>query len=274
MPSTCPACTRPLVRLPEEADYYCVNTECPAQFIRLLEHFAGRQAMDIEGLGSKLAVLLVEAGFIRSLADVYRLHERGVELVQMEGFAEKKVDNLLAGIEASKHRTLSRLLFGLGMRHVGKATAEVLVQHVDSLDALGAAGQAVLEAIDGVGPRIAVSIVDWFLVEDNVTLVEELKELGVNTERLPEEAVAVVAAGESANEVAGKTFVLTGTLPGMERSAAAARIKQAGGKVTSSVSKNTDYVVAGENPGSKYTKARELGIPILDADGLQALIEG
>jgi DNA ligase (NAD+) len=114
MPSTCPACTRPLVRLPEEADYYCVNTECPAQFIRLLEHFAGRQAMDIEGLGSKLAVLLVEAGFIRSLADVYRLHERSGELVQMEGFAEKKVDNLLAGIEASKHRTLSRLLFGSG----------------------------------------------------------------------------------------------------------------------------------------------------------------
>ena len=269
MPKTCPACGNPLERLEGEADYYCVASDCPAQFIRLVEHYAGRGAMDIEGLGSKLPVVLVEAGLIKTLADLYRLTLE--DLLSLEGFAEKRAQNLLDALEDSKRRTLSRLLFGLGLRHVGKTVAELIVAHHASLADLAAADKESLEAIDGVGPRIAQSVVDWFVVEDNRRLVDDLRELGVNTERLAEEAPP---EREPKSEVMGKTFVLTGTLPDMGRSEAKALIKKAGGKVTGSVSSKTDYLVAGESPGSKYDKAQALGIEILDEAGLMRLLGG
>lgn len=268
MRSTCPACETALVRLADEADYYCVNTECPAQFIRLVEHYASRPAMDIEGLGSKMAVILSEAGLVKNLADIYRLTTE--DLLTLEGFAEKKAENLLRGIENSKSQTLSRLIFGLGMRHVGKTTAELIVEHFEDLDALGQATAEELEAIEGIGPVIAQSVADWFGVARNQTLIAQLKSLGLNLTRLAEEAPVTAEAGDS--PVAAKTFVLTGTLPTMGRSEAKTLIQRAGGKVTSSVSAKTDYVVAGEKAGSKLTKAQDLGVEILDEAGLLELL--
>lgn len=265
MPKRCPVCDTDLIRLPDEADYYCVNTECPAQFIRLIEHYASRGAMDIEGLGAKLAIQLSEAGLVKTLADIYRLEM--APLMALEGFAEKKAMNLLAGIEASKTRPMSRLLFGLGMRHVGKTTAELIVAHYESLEVLGQATVEELELVEGIGPVIALSIFDWFAEPHNLDLVNQLSLLGVNTHRLDEET----PAGEDA-QLSGKTFVLTGTLPSMGRSAARALIQQAGGTVASSVSKKTDYLVAGESAGSKLDKAQALGIPILDEPALIALL--
>ena len=275
MPATCPSCQSPLVRLPGEADYYCMDSECPAQFIRLLEHYAGRAAMDVEGLGSKMAVLLAEQGFVKRLSDVYRLRDRRDDLAGLEGFGEKKVQNLLDGIEASKQRSLARLLLGLGIRHVGQDAAERIVTGFASLEALEEAPQEALEAIDGIGPITAVSVADWFKIEENRRLVQDLRELGVNTLRTEAETPVAVPEEDGGDEaVAGKTFVLTGTLPTLARSEAKARIKQAGGKVTGSVSRNTDYVVVGESPGSKYDKARALGVATLDEAALLALLGG
>lgn len=265
MPKHCPVCETELIRLPDEADYYCVNTECPAQFIRLVEHYASRGAMDIEGLGAKLAVQLSGEGLVKTLADIYRLELE--PLMALEGFAEKKALNLLAGIEASKARQLSRLLFGLGMRHVGKTTAELIVAHYEDLEALAVATAEDLEQVEGIGPVIALSIFDWFAEPHNLELVRQLASLGVNTRRLDEEAPANADAALS-----GKTFVLTGTLPSMGRAEAKVLIQQAGGSVTSSVSKKTDYLVAGESAGSKLDKAQSLGITILDESALLALL--
>ncbi len=267
MPAVCPACGNELVRLPGEADYYCVASDCPAQFIRLLEHFASRGAMDIEGFGSKMAVLLVETNLIRTLADVYRLTID--QLLQLEGFGERRAQNLLDGIESSKQRPLSRLLFGLGMRHVGQTTAELLVSSFDSLSSLSQATREELEGISGIGGVIAESISDWFAIDDNQQLIRDLEELGVNTKRLPSEAPP---APESA-ALLGKTVVITGTLAGMSRQEAQDAVKRAGGKVSGSVSAKTDFVVAGDSPGSKLDKARELGVPVLDEQGFRALLE-
>lgn len=256
------------VRLEGEADYYCVASDCPFQFIRLVEHFASRGAMDIEGLGSRLAVQLAQSGLINSLDDLFTL--TADQLAALEGFGDKKAANLLAGIEAARHRPLGRLLYGLGIRHVGKTVAETIVAHFESLPALGGASREALEAIEGIGGVIAESVVDWFHEADNQRLVARLAELGVNLNRLPEEPAAVQGAANGA--LAGKTVVLTGTLPTLARAEAETLIKRAGGKVSGSVSKKTDYVLAGENAGSKLEKATELGIPILDEQALRALL--
>lgn len=268
MPAHCPACQSELVRLPGEADYFCMDAECPAQFIRLVEHYAGRRAMDIEGLGSKLAVVLAEAGVVTTLADLYRLTLE--DLLTLEGFAEKKAQNLLDGIEASKSNPPERLLFGLGIRHVGEDAAERIMEAFATFAELGKATQEDLEAIDGIGPITAESVVDWFAIPDNQHLVEELRGLGVNTRRLEGERDTT---SQIVDAVAGKTFVLTGTLPSMGRTEAKALIKNAGGNVSGSVSSKTDYVVAGEAAGSKLDKAQDLGIPVLDEAGLLALLE-
>ncbi len=269
MPVRCPVCESELRKLPDEVDSYCVSIDCPAQFIRLVEHFASRGAMDIEGLGAKLAVTLVEEGLVSTLADIYGL--KAEQLTVLELFAEKRADNLLEGIEASKKRPLSRLVFGLGIRHVGRTTAELLVARYASLDALSGAGAEEIEQIEGVGEVIARSVASWFAIEANRDLIRRLRESGVNTERSPEEAPP---AEEESGTAAGKTFVLTGTLPTLGRAEATARIRQAGGRVSSSVSRNTDYVVAGENPGSKHERAVELGIALLDENQLLALLDG
>jgi DNA ligase (NAD+) len=270
-PAVCPSCGSALVRLPDEADIRCVSSACPAQLIRLVEHFAQRTAMDVVGLGERAAILFVEEGFIRSLPDIYRLPERADEVVALERFAEKKAQNLFDSIEASRHRPLRRLVFGLGIRHVGEATAAALVERFASLDALATASAEDLLAVHGIGPEIAESVAAWFAREDNRATVRELVELGVNVNRLPEEEVV---AGEASPGVAGRTFVLTGSLPTLTREEAKARILAAGGKVSGSVSTRTDFVVSGEASGSKLDRARELGVPVMDEEGLLGLLDG
>ena len=268
-PETCPACGSEIIRLPDEADYYCMAADCPAQFTRQVEHFVGRSAMDIEGLGERLAVQLVEADLLHDVADLYRLTVD--DLIPLEGFAEKSAQNLVDAIAESKERPLSRLLHALGIRHVGLTTAELVVRQYATLDELAGASVEDLVAIDGIGEIIAESIVDWFSLEHNQALVRKLRDLGVNTERLPSEAPA---EEQDAAPAAGKTFVLTGALPSLTRREAKDKIKQAGGTVTSSVSGNTDYLVVGDNPGSKYDEAQARDVPILDEQELLALVDG
>jgi len=266
MPANCPACGSELVRLPDEADYYCLSSDCPAQFIRLLEHYASRGAMDIEGLGSQLAVLLASKGLVRRLSDLYRLQL--ADLMNLDGFGMRRAGNLLAGIDTSRRRPLARLLTGLGMRHVGSTTAELLVRHFASLNELATATREDLEAVEGIGTITAESIADWFALEDNRQLVEELTEQGVNVQRLPGE----VPAPHSEGPFTGKSVVITGSLSDLTRKEAEQAITARGGKVSSSVSKNTDLVVAGENPGSKLERARELGVTVVDEEAFRALL--
>jgi DNA ligase (NAD+) len=266
-PDRCPACGSEIVRIDGEADYYCLTTDCPAQFIRLVEHFVSRNAMDIEGLGEKVAIQLVEEELVETLADLYRLSVH--DLVGLERFAEKSAQNLVDAIEASKDRPLSRVLFALGIRHVGQTIAELIVREYASLDALEGASVDDLESIGGIGTVIAESVVDWFKLPHNLDLIQNLKSEGVNTERKAFEA----PDGEATDApVAGRTFVLTGSLPTLTRSEAKRLIQKAGGRVTSSVSGNTDYLVVGENPGSKYDEASERGISMLDEDDLRTLV--
>lgn len=269
-PAVCPECGRPLVRPEGEADLRHLDGGCPAQLKRAVEHFASRNALDIDGLGKKIAALLVETGLVNDLPDLYAL--TADDLLPLEGFKEKKVENLLRGIETSKHRPLARLLFGLGIRHVGETVARDLVAHHASLAELAAATGESLEAIDGVGPIVAESVVEWFADAANQQTVERLRQLGVNTERLPEERVA--AGPDAEAPFAGKTVVLTGTLPTLTRPQAKAQIEAAGGKVTGSVSKKTDYLVAGEAAGSKLDKARDLGVAVIDEVALFDLLAG
>ncbi len=267
MPERCPACGSELVRLPDEADTYCLSADCPAQFIRLVEHFASRDAMDIEGLGSKVAVLLVESGLIRHLDDLYALTPE--RLSSLEGFGEKRAQNLLAGIDASRTRPPERLLFGLGIRHVGRTTAGLLIGAFASIRALGAATVEEISTVAGIGAVIAESVVDWYSVIDNKELLNELENRGLDLTVSNEPAVE---EGERSDILAGKIFVLTGTLPTLARRDAEALIKAAGGSTSGSVSKKTDFVVAGEAAGSKLEKATALGIPILDEEGLLRML--
>ncbi len=269
MPSHCPSCGSKLERLEDDAEWRCVSATCPAQLQRLVEHFVARGAMDIDGMGKKSAHFLVETGLVQSIPDLYRLRDRRDDLIALEGFQEKKADRLLAGLEASKTRPLARLLFGLGIRFVGQTVAETLVGAVEDIDALAAATPEALEAVFGIGPETAQSVVEWFTHDDNRQTVADLAALGVNVTRLPEEAPA-----EGSALLDGKTFVITGTLPSMSRAEAKAQIVAAGGKVTGSVSKKTHFLLAGEAAGSKLDKAVELGVRVLDEADLGALLAG
>jgi DNA ligase (NAD+) len=267
MPDSCPACDEPLVRTEGDADYYCVSADCPAQLVRAVEHFAMRGAMDIEGFGSKLAGLLVEKKLVHNAADIYRLTRD--QLLRLDGFGPKKAENLLAGIDASRARSLSRLIYALGIRLVGRTTAELLVQQFDTLAALSQQTADDLIQIEGIGPEIANSIVSWFQLEANRKLLQDLSTLGVNTVRTPDEA----PSRSDSDPLAGLTFVITGTLPNYSRSEASALIRQSGGKVAGSVSKSTDYLLAGDAPGSKLQKAEQLGVRIIDESQLQMLLK-
>jgi DNA ligase (NAD+) len=269
-PAVCPACGEPLVRPEGEADLRHGTGGCPAQLKRAVEHWAARNAMDVDGLGKKSAALLVDVGLVKDLPDLYEIGPE--DLLPLEGFQEKKAEKLLAGIEASTSRPLARLLFALGIRHVGETVARDLVAHHDSLGALAAASGESLEAIDGVGPVVAESVVAWFGEEANQETVQRLRDLGVNTERQPGERVAVAPDAEA--PLAGRTVVLTGTLPTLTRPEAKALVEGAGGKVTGSVSKKTSLVVAGEAAGSKLAKAEELGVPTASEADLRALLDG
>lgn len=266
-PAICPTCGEPVVQLPEEVALYCENAACPAQLIRRLEYFVSRGAMDINGFGTQTAALLFERGLIHDVADIYALKRE--DLLALEGFKDKKVDNLLAGIEASKERPPERLLTALGIRFVGSVVAALLLNALGSIDAIAAAGAERLDDIEGVGPQTALSVAAWFESEHNRALIEKLRGAGLRLAAEPRNE-----APETSRLLAGLTFVITGTLPTLTRDEAAAFIEANGGKVTGSVSRKTDYLLAGEAAGSKLDKARELGVPIIDEAILMGMISG
>ncbi len=266
-PTVCPACGRPVGRPDDSADLRHLEGGCPAQLTRAVEHWAARGAMDVDGLGKTTAVVLVREGLVADLPDLYTLRERRDALVALDRFGDLKVDKLLDGLDASRNRTLARLLVGLGIRHVGETVARDLAAHVESLDALAATDGQTLEAIPGIGPIVAESVVTWFADEVNRSMIARLRALGINTTRLPEEQ-RVAAADTPATAVAGLTFVLTGTLPTLSRPEAKRLIEAAGGTVTGSVSKKTNVVVAGEAAGSKLASAEALGVEVIGEDEL------
>ena len=265
MPKTCPVCGSDVVREKGEANHRCTGgLFCPAQRKEAILHFAARRAMDIEGLGDKLVDQLVDANVIRTLPDLYRLGL--TSLIALDRMAEKSAQNVLAALEKSKQTTLPRFLFGLGLRHVGEATAKDLARHFGTLDAIMDASVEQLLQVPDVGPVVARSLHTFFQQPHNREVVEQLRACGVTW---PEGAPA-----ERAPQVlAGKTVVLTGTLPTLSRDAAKDMLEAAGAKVAGSVSKKTSYVVAGEDAGSKLARAQELGVPVLDEAGMLALLQ-
>ncbi len=255
-PKKCPVCKSPLFKPGGEVAYYCENTECPAQIRGRLEHFAARGAMDIEGLGTALINLFVESGFLRNYDDIYDLKERRNDLVAIERLGAKSVDNLLAAIEDSKKQPFAKVLFAIGIRYVGSGAAKKLADHFNSIDELMSAGAEKIEAIHDIGPSISQSVVKFFSDPHNKKIIEKLKIHGLN--------FAAEKKIEKETFFTGKTFVLTGTLSNFSREDASDKIVKFGGKVTSSVSKNTDYLLCGENAGSKLVKAEKLGVSILN----------
>lgn len=262
-PQTCPACGQPVEHVEGEVAWYCVNAACPAQLVRNVEHFVSRGAMDIVGLGIKIVEQLVSAGLVRDVADLYLLKKE--DLLKLEGFADKKADNLLRGIEESKNRPLQRLIFALGIRGVGEVLAADLTKVYNDLDELSHATVEELQQIEGVGPNIAHAIVDWFRRPANQKLLEKLKAGGVWPVATKAEPAAQYLPLQN------KTFVVTGTLPHFTREEVKEYIQRLGGKVSESVSKKTDYLVAGENAGSKLEKAKELGVKVIDEATLRKL---
>ena len=279
MPSVCPSCGSPVVRDPGEVAFRCISIDCPAQALERLLHWASRGALDIDGMGEEIVSRLVESGRVADVADYYSLSEEELASLDMgrvkaDGepvrLGHTVAKKLVAAIEASKGRTFARVLFGLGIRHVGKTTAEAIAAAYPSMDALSTAGEDELAGIYGVGPKVAHGMWLFFRTPDNVSVIERLRAAGVT---MADEAVAV---GEEVPQVlAGLTFVLTGTLThsGMTRDEAGARLKAMGAKVSGSVSKKTSFVVAGENAGSKYDKAVALDVPVLDEAQLLNLLE-
>ena len=265
MPDRCPSCGEPAVRPEGEAMRVCVNATCPTQRVRLLEHFVSRGAMDIEGLGIMQTMTMLQQGLIRDAADLYYLKKD--DLLELDRMAEKSVTNLLAAIEASKARPLSRVLVALGIGHVGSEVAELLARHVGSIDALMAASEEELTAIPSIGPKIAATVVAYFENESNRRVIEKLRKAGVRME------------GEARREpveqtLAGLRFVVTGRLHSFSRSQIESRIKELGGSVGSNVSRKTDYLVAGEDAGSKLADAQQLEVKTLTEEELLELVEG
>jgi len=274
-PSTCPSCSQPVERTQGEVALYCVNPSCPAQTLRLLEHWASRGAMDIDGLGIRVAEQLVAAGLVHDVADLYQLMRE--QLLVLEGFQERRVANLLAALDASRQRPLWRLLTGLGIPGVGAKAAQMLAERFRSVDALRAADQNVLEEIEGIGPTTAAAVVSYLNRPATVELLQRLRNGGVSmAEAAPPAAMDTTDVAEGVTStLAGLTFVVTGTLPDMSREEAEALVLAHGGKATSSVSAKTSYLVVGERPGaSKFNKAQQLGIAMLDQAGLLALASG
>ncbi|WP_062515516.1 NAD-dependent DNA ligase LigA [Halobacillus sp. KGW1] len=258
MPDTCPECGSELVRLDEEVALRCINPNCPAQLREGLIHFVSRNAMDIDGLGEKVIAQLFQESLIHNIADLYKLDKE--ELLQLERMGEKSVQNLLNALEASKQNSLERLLFGLGIRYVGSKAASTLAQHFEHIDALIAADVETLEQVPEIGSKMADSIASYFHEPHVIELIDDLKELGLNMEYLG----AKKSDQPADSPFAGKTIVLTGKMEHYSRSEAKKLVEELGGSVTGSVSKKTDLLIAGEDAGSKYTKASDLGIEIWD----------
>lgn len=262
MPTVCPSCGAPVVHLQDETALRCVNPECPAQSLRNLIHFASRDAMAIDGLGEAVAIQLTDKQLVHTVADLYALTEE--ELLTLDKFKKKSAQNLLASIEHSKQNNLDKLLFGLGIRNIGDKAAALLAEHFGSMEALRNATAEEMCVIDGFGAVMAQSVQEFFAKEGTADLLQRLETAGVNMKWTGE---------KKGTALAGKTLVVTGTLPTLSRQEAEALIVQNGGKAAGSVSKKTSYVVAGVAAGAKLTKAQTLGIPVLDEAGLYALIE-
>jgi DNA ligase (NAD+) len=263
-PADCPRCGQPLQRLEGESDTFCRNVDCPSQRRARIEHFASRGAMDIEGLGERTAVVLLDTGLVADPGDLYRLTLDQVGA--LDRFADVSAANLVDAIDASRRRPLANLLFALNIRHLGPAGAEVLARAFGTLDRIVAGSEEELAATDGVGPVIAASVAGFFALERNREVVEKLRAAGVDFGRVEAPALPQVLAGRS--------VVVTGTLPGYSREAAEEAIKARGGKAPGSVSSRTTALVAGAEPGqAKLTRAAELGIPVLDQAGFEHLLE-
>lgn len=262
MPDHCPACGQKLIKLGDEVDWRCINPDCPPQIRQRIEHFASRDALDIEGLGEAVVDQLVTQGLIRTYADLYELTKD--QLLPLERMADKSAQNLLDAIEESKKQPLDRVIYALGIRFVGKTVARDLANGFKTIDALMEADAEEIAEIDSIGPTIAESVVEFFNQPHNQEIVSSLKEHGLTFEMEEKE--------QASKKLEGKKFVLTGSLPSLTRKEATALIEKHGGTTASSVSGNTDYVLAGDSPGSKYDKAQELDIPILDQSTFLELI--
>lgn len=262
-PTKCPACDQAVEHIEGEVAWYCVNSACPAQLIRNIEHFVSRGAMDIVGLGIKIVEQLIEAGLVKDVADLFTLKKS--DLLKLEGFAEKKAENLLGSIEQAKGQSLNRFIAALGIHGVGEVMANDLARAFGNISALSKASADDLQQIEGLGPNIAKSIVDWFARPANQKVLKKLKAAGVDPVMKKDEK-------KKDGKLTGLTFVVTGTLPNFSRDDAKEFIESNGGKVTDSVSKKTSYLVLGENPGSKFDKAKSLGVKIVDEAGLKKLV--
>ena len=262
MPATCPSCGAPVTHLEGEAALRCVNPECPAQSLRNLIHFASRNAMAIDGLGEAVAIQLTDRGLVHTVADLYTLRQE--DLLQLDKFKQKSANNLLAAIENSKQNNLDKLVFGLGIRNIGDKAAAQLAEHFGSMQALAAASAEEIAAIDGIGAIMAESVTEFFAKAGTVDLLARLRAAGVNMDWHGE---------KKGTALAGMTIVVTGTLPTLSRQEAEALIARNGGKASGSVSKKTAYVLAGEAAGSKLTKARSLGVPVIDEAAFLRMID-
>ena len=263
----CPICHTRIVRNDKEADYYCPNDMCPARKIENIIHFASRPAMNIDGMGEAILEDLYNEGFITDITDIYDIDRYEEELINLEGYGKKKIDNLKTATTKSKSNSLEKLLFGLGIRNVGAKTAKILARYYKNIDNLMNASIEELTDINDVGPIIAKSIREYFSNEDNIRIINKLKDIGVNMNYINNSNY------EEKDEFMGKTFVLTGTLVNITRDKASEIIENLGGKVSSSVSKNTSAVIVGDNPGSKYDKAVSLNIPIWKEEEFISKIE-
>ncbi len=260
----CPECGKPLEKADNEADTYCVNPDCPARKVESLIHFSSRGAMNIEGLGERIVEHFHNEGYLSDIPDIYKLKDYREALIVRAGFGPKSIDKLLKNIEASKNNSLEHLLFGLGIRYVGKKVSKVLAMHFDDLFAIMKADEATLTSVDEIGEKIASSIIQYFEDSHNCAMIEELKSFGVN--------MTFKGTKPKQGVFYAKRVVLTGTLESMTRNEAKEAIEAEGGKVTGSVSKNTDYVCAGNDAGSKLDKAEKLGVEVIDESTLRAML--
>lgn len=265
-PTVCPECGSAVRKDPEGVFYRCLSMDCPAQLKQRLQHYAQRRAMDIEGLGPALIEQLVTKGLVKNIADLYKLKKE--QLIELERMGKKSAENLLRELEESKNRPLSALIFALGIRHVGQHLAEILAEHFGSIDKLATASLEELRSIEEVGPVVAESIKNYFSTKENLQLLEDLKNVGV---RMEEERDT---SSVESLLLQGKTFVVTGTLHNFTRDEIEKKIKSLGGKVSSSVSKKTDFVLVGESPGSKLEKAKQLGVKTITEEEFLKMIEG
>lgn len=266
MPGYCPVCSQPIHRPEGEASYYCTNSLCPAQVQGRIEHFVARTAMDIEGLGFQIIEKFIQLGYLKDITDIYTLYKKEKELKAIERFGEKSIDNILNSIERSKERPFDKVLFAIGIRHVGDRTARILAKRFKNIESLIAASKEEIETVHEIGPRIAESVYDFFRTKSNLLMIKKLQSAGLNF-------TADEIEGSASNKLEGLTFVVTGTLEKYKREEVEELIESLGGKASSSVSKKTNYLLAGVEAGSKLKKAESLGVKVIDEAEFDNLIQ-